>query len=971
MRRGILPGRDRRERVHRRLAGPLRHHRLHRSRRRAPRGRTRTRTGQGACTPCAGGTYQDEEARRRARRARRAATALLARRRRCRARLAATRRATNLTAASECTAATPGPLRHHRLHRSRRRAAEGSFANGTRNDACELCPEGYYQDQPAAAACVRCAAGKFCPVGSSRELDAQCEAGTYARLTDRTATPSASTAPPARRAAAGRRRRPSALRAPLPTRPASPSASAARAGRTRASRTRRAAFRAWRAATASRARRRRCRARRAATRPRPTSPPRASARASPGHFATTGSTAADAVRQGQLRTRHAYGPRGVRALRRRVTYQHDDGRDGAAAPCEAGSHCEPMAPRRRCRARLAATRARPTSPTRASAPPPRRATSPPRAPPSRRRAARAASPTAPATTSCELCPEGYYQDQPATAACVRCAAGKFCPVRVRRASWTRSARRARTPRLTDRRAAIPDCLDCPAGSSCGGGAAPPSECSPGSFAATAGLSECASCAGGTYQAESNATSCLPCDDGQLLRAEGASSAAAVRRRVSYSDTPPTSPPPRECTARRAGPLRRHRAPRSRRRAPRGRTRTRTGRARARPAPAARTRTRKARRRASRARREATALLARRRRCRARLAATRAPPTSPTRAVHRRHAGPLRHHRLHRADGVSRGQLRRRRPQRGLRAVRPGLLPERARRRRLRPLRCRQVLPSGVVARAGRAVRGGHVRRADRPERRPRVPRLPRRRVVRRRGGAALRVLAGLFRRHGRPLRVRQLCGRDVPGRVERDGLPSVRGGQLLRRGRVGAAAVRGGQLLDRHQPHRRGRVHRRLAGPLRHHRLHAADGVRQGVVHGRVRAGRVHALRRRHVPGRGRRRRRASRARRAATALLARRRRCRARLAATRAPPTSPTRASAPPPRRATSPPPAPPSRRRAARAASPTAPATTRASCAPRGTTRTSPPPPPASAALLASFARWGRRASWTRSARRARTPG
>ena len=35
----------------------------------------------------------------------------------------------------------------------------------------------------------------------------------------------------------------------------------------------------------------------------------------------------------------------------------------------------------------------------------------------------------------------------------------------------------------------------------------------GSFAATAGLSECASCAGGTYQGESNATSCLPCVEG--------------------------------------------------------------------------------------------------------------------------------------------------------------------------------------------------------------------------------------------------------------------------------------------------------------------------------------------------------------------------------------------------------------------------------------------------------------------------
>ena len=121
--------------------------------------------------------------------------------------------------------------------------------------------------------------------------------------------------------------------------------------------------------------------------------------------------------------------------------------------------------------------------------------------------------------ACELCPEGYYQDQPAAAACVRCAAGKFCPVGSSR-ELDAQCEAGTYARLTDR-SGDPECLDCPAGSSCGGGAAPPSECSPGSFAATAGLSECASCAGGTYQGESNATSCLPCVEGSYC-AEGAS-----------------------------------------------------------------------------------------------------------------------------------------------------------------------------------------------------------------------------------------------------------------------------------------------------------------------------------------------------------------------------------------------------------------------------------------------------------------
>merc|ERR550514_1853618 len=60
----------------------------------------------------------------------------------------------------------------------------GSFASGDGNEACELCAQGYYQNETGQAACVRCAAGKFCPQGSSRELDAQCSPGTYADVTD-------------------------------------------------------------------------------------------------------------------------------------------------------------------------------------------------------------------------------------------------------------------------------------------------------------------------------------------------------------------------------------------------------------------------------------------------------------------------------------------------------------------------------------------------------------------------------------------------------------------------------------------------------------------------------------------------------------------------------------------------------------------------------------------------------------------
>ena len=144
--------------------------------------------GQGACTPCAGGTYQDEEGKTACEPCEAGSYCAVGAAAALPCEAGSYSSATNLTDASECTDATPG---HFAATGSTEQTAcrEGSFANGTRNDACELCPEGYYQDQPAAAACVRCAAGKFCPVGSSRELDAQCEAGTYARLTDRSGDP--------------------------------------------------------------------------------------------------------------------------------------------------------------------------------------------------------------------------------------------------------------------------------------------------------------------------------------------------------------------------------------------------------------------------------------------------------------------------------------------------------------------------------------------------------------------------------------------------------------------------------------------------------------------------------------------------------------------------------------------------------------------------------------------------------------
>jgi len=60
----------------------------------------------------------------------------------------------------------------------------GTVAAEERSEICEPCAQGYYQNAVGATECIRCAAGKFCPKGSSLALGAQCDPGTYANLTD-------------------------------------------------------------------------------------------------------------------------------------------------------------------------------------------------------------------------------------------------------------------------------------------------------------------------------------------------------------------------------------------------------------------------------------------------------------------------------------------------------------------------------------------------------------------------------------------------------------------------------------------------------------------------------------------------------------------------------------------------------------------------------------------------------------------
>ena len=51
-------------------------------------------------------------------------------------------------------------------------------------ELCDPCAAGYYQDEPGQSSCNKCNAGSYCPQGSSIELMANCEQGTYANSTD-------------------------------------------------------------------------------------------------------------------------------------------------------------------------------------------------------------------------------------------------------------------------------------------------------------------------------------------------------------------------------------------------------------------------------------------------------------------------------------------------------------------------------------------------------------------------------------------------------------------------------------------------------------------------------------------------------------------------------------------------------------------------------------------------------------------
>ena len=68
-----------------------------------------------------------------------------------------------------------------------------------------------------------------------------------------------------------------------------------------------------------------------------------------------------------------------------------------------------------------------------------------------------------------------------------------------------------------------DCVGCPPGTSCAGGASPSNNCSAGTAAPTSNMDKCDKCAAGTYQDREGQTACVACTPGSFCK-EGAAAA---------------------------------------------------------------------------------------------------------------------------------------------------------------------------------------------------------------------------------------------------------------------------------------------------------------------------------------------------------------------------------------------------------------------------------------------------------------
>jgi len=319
----------------------------------------------------------------------------------------------------------------------------GTVARDDGSSVCEMCPQGYYQSDGGRTDCIKCRAGSYCPEGTKHEFAATCEPGTYANVTDDDGDPGCFNCPAGFSCAGGGSE-------------ASP--------------------------------------------------------CSPGTFANVsglsdctrceGGTYQDDINATECKPclQGHFCPKGT----------------SLPLPCEGGSYSNATD-------LSAASQCTPADPGYIAA----------RGSTEQTACGKGSFANGTRNEICQLCAEGSFQDATGATGCIDCQPGRFCPVG---SSLELAAPCPRGTYVNETDAdGDPECLACPVGSSCAGGAAPFAECSRGSFANMSGLSECTPCEGGTYQNNRSATVCLPCEVGSYC-AEGASSPLPCKKGTFSSAT---------------------------------------------------------------------------------------------------------------------------------------------------------------------------------------------------------------------------------------------------------------------------------------------------------------------------------------------------------------------------------------------------------------------------------------------------
>jgi len=147
----------------------------------------------------------------------------------------------------------------------------------------------------------------------------------------------------------------------------------------------------------------------------------------------------------------------------------------------------------------------------------------------------------PDCTSCE----GNYQNETGATGCRACTVGSYCETGASTPKPCPAGTKGDGSTTMDE---ADDCITCAAGTSCILGEE--SECSPGSYSASAQSAKCDMCAAGEYQDESGGTACKECSRGNYCPA-GSSYPIACPRGSSSNVTRVVSDT--GCTPVRAAP----------------------------------------------------------------------------------------------------------------------------------------------------------------------------------------------------------------------------------------------------------------------------------------------------------------------------------------------------------------------------------------------------------------------------------